>query len=195
MGLFLSWSLPFSQVWRPLCVNGLLRLAKHVTFSGLKEIFHNFLTSYLRSLMSLCMQVKKHSSYLMTIEMSLVGSFCLLASTYKSPDGEAIRKHGFFYAWTPLTLVMNLIVLFFSKRKFRWCTWVLIYGVLLNCSLPWSPTFALVKIINFNYLWRTKEILVRFLYYFSLPHRYINVFQIFCWSFIFHSISSILLLV
>lgn len=41
----------------------------------------------------------------MTIEMSVVGSLCLLASTLKSPDGEAIRKHGFFYAWTPLTMV------------------------------------------------------------------------------------------
>ncbi|MFS7949357.1 putative nucleotide-sugar transporter [Helianthus anomalus] len=50
-------------------------------------------------------QVKKHSSYLMTVEMSLVGSLCLLASTYKSPDGEAIRQHGFFYGWTPLMMI------------------------------------------------------------------------------------------
>ncbi|KAH9670064.1 UDP-N-acetylglucosamine transporter ROCK1 [Citrus sinensis] len=50
-------------------------------------------------------QVKKHSSYLMTIEMSIVGSLCLLASISKSPDGEAIRQHGFFYGWTPLTLI------------------------------------------------------------------------------------------
>ncbi|KAH9718689.1 UDP-N-acetylglucosamine transporter ROCK1 [Citrus sinensis] len=50
-------------------------------------------------------QVKKHSSYLMTIEMSIVGSLCLLASIAKSPDGEAIRQHGFFYGWTPLTLI------------------------------------------------------------------------------------------
>ena len=41
----------------------------------------------------------------MTIEMSVVGSLCLLASTYKSPDGKAIRQHGFFYGWTPLTLI------------------------------------------------------------------------------------------
>ena len=46
----------------------------------------------------------------MTVEMSIVGSLCLLASTSKSPDGEAIRRHGFFYGWTPLTLV--IIVLF-----------------------------------------------------------------------------------
>ncbi|KAE8722346.1 CMP-sialic acid transporter 5 [Hibiscus syriacus] len=50
-------------------------------------------------------RVKKHSSYLMTIEMSIVGSLCLLGSTYKSPDGEATRRHGFFYGWTPLTLI------------------------------------------------------------------------------------------
>ncbi|KAK1591783.1 hypothetical protein Q3G72_013613 [Acer saccharum] len=50
-------------------------------------------------------QVKKHSSYLMTVEMSIVGSLCLLGSTLKSPDGEAIKQYGFFYAWTPLTLI------------------------------------------------------------------------------------------
>ncbi|KAL7255070.1 hypothetical protein ACSBR1_009267 [Camellia fascicularis] len=50
-------------------------------------------------------QVKKHTSYTMTLEMSTVGSLCLLASTYKSPDGEAIRQHGFLYGWTPLTLI------------------------------------------------------------------------------------------
>ncbi|KAI5669884.1 hypothetical protein M9H77_19737 [Catharanthus roseus] len=50
-------------------------------------------------------QVKKHTSYLMTVEMSIIGSLCLLASLYKSPDGEAIRQRGFFYAWTPLTLI------------------------------------------------------------------------------------------
>ncbi|XP_030527496.2 UDP-N-acetylglucosamine transporter ROCK1 [Rhodamnia argentea] len=57
---------------------------------------------------SLCQwasQIKKHSPYLMTVEMSVVGCLCLLASTFKSPDGEAIRKHGFFYGWTPLTAI------------------------------------------------------------------------------------------
>ncbi|KMZ74079.1 CMP-sialic acid transporter 5 [Zostera marina] len=64
---------------------------------------------------SLCQwasQVKKHASYLMTIEMSIVGCLCLLISTSKSPDGEAIRKNGFFYGWTALTLIpvfMNAI--------------------------------------------------------------------------------------
>ncbi|KAM0936912.1 putative nucleotide-sugar transporter [Dioscorea sansibarensis] len=57
---------------------------------------------------SLCQwasQVKKHTSYLMTVEMSLIGSLCLLASTHKSPDGEAIRKFGFFHGWTIWTLI------------------------------------------------------------------------------------------
>ncbi|XP_073154317.1 UDP-N-acetylglucosamine transporter ROCK1 isoform X1 [Henckelia pumila] len=50
-------------------------------------------------------QVKKHTSYLMTVEMSIIGSLCLLASAYKSPDGLAMRQHGFFYGWTPLTMI------------------------------------------------------------------------------------------
>ncbi|KAK4791703.1 hypothetical protein SAY86_032116 [Trapa natans] len=51
-------------------------------------------------------QVKKHSSYLMTIEMSFVGSLCLLASTLKSPDGETIRQYG---------LCSNVIILLFRS--------------------------------------------------------------------------------
>ncbi|KAL5212384.1 hypothetical protein ABZP36_023231 [Zizania latifolia] len=61
---------------------------------------------------SLCQwasQVKKHTSYMMTIEMSFIGSMCLLASTYQSPDGEAIRKHGFFHEWTLWTAVPVLM--------------------------------------------------------------------------------------
>uniref|UniRef100_A0A0D9YTZ0 CMP-sialic acid transporter 5 n=1 Tax=Oryza glumipatula TaxID=40148 RepID=A0A0D9YTZ0_9ORYZ len=54
-------------------------------------------------------QVKKHTSYMMTIEMSFIGSMCLLASTSQSPDGEAIRKHGFFHEWTLLTVVPVLM--------------------------------------------------------------------------------------
>lgn len=41
----------------------------------------------------------------MTIEMSGIGAFCLIASLSQSPDGEAIRKKGFFFGWTPMTLV------------------------------------------------------------------------------------------
>ncbi|XP_021316235.1 CMP-sialic acid transporter 5 isoform X3 [Sorghum bicolor] len=61
---------------------------------------------------SLCQwasQVKKHTSYMMTIEMSFIGSMCLLASTYRSPDGEAIRKYGFFHEWTFWTVVPVLM--------------------------------------------------------------------------------------
>lgn len=61
---------------------------------------------------SLCQwasQVKKHTSYMMTIEMSFIGSLCLLASTYRSPDGEAIRKYGFFHEWTLWTAVPVLM--------------------------------------------------------------------------------------
>lgn len=68
-----------------------------------------FITEAVPLLHLLCtLQVKKHSSYLMTVEMSLVGSLCLLASTYKSPDGETIKKYGFFRGWTIWTLVMIL---------------------------------------------------------------------------------------
>jgi len=55
----------------------------------------------------------------MTIEMSIVGSLCLLASTFKSPDGEAMRQHGFFYGWTPLTLVMFLPLFDFRNLILR----------------------------------------------------------------------------
>lgn len=61
---------------------------------------------------SLCQwasQVKKHTSYMMTIEMSFIGSMCMLASTYRSPDGEAIRKYGFFHEWTLWTMVPVLM--------------------------------------------------------------------------------------
>lgn len=76
-------------------------------------LFHGIIPVLVASVLSglasaLCQwssQVKKHSSYLMTVEMSIVGSLFLFASTYKSPDGEAIRQHGFFYGWTLLTMI------------------------------------------------------------------------------------------
>ncbi|OUZ99324.1 Nucleotide-sugar transporter [Macleaya cordata] len=77
-----------------------------ILFQGIIPVLVASVLSGLAS--SLCQwasQVKKHSSYLMTVEMSVVGSLCLLASTYKSPDGEQIRKHGFFYGWTAVTLI------------------------------------------------------------------------------------------
>ncbi|KAM3757541.1 hypothetical protein ACB098_02G196100 [Castanea mollissima] len=79
--------------------------AEQILFYGIIPVLVASVLSGLAS--SLCQwasQVKKHSSYLMTVEMSFVGSLCLLLSTSKSPDGEAIRQHGFFYGWTPLTL-------------------------------------------------------------------------------------------
>ncbi|XP_021714171.1 CMP-sialic acid transporter 5-like [Chenopodium quinoa] len=79
---------------------------EEVLFYGIVPVLIASVLSGLAS--SLCQwasQVKKHSSYLMTIEMSIFGSLCLLASLSQSPDGYAMRKHGFFYGWTPLTLV------------------------------------------------------------------------------------------
>ncbi|CAK8578802.1 unnamed protein product [Lathyrus sativus] len=80
--------------------------ADQVLFYGIVPVLIASVLSGLAS--SLCQwasQVKKHSSYLMTVEMSIVGSICLLASTLKSPDGEAIRRHGFFHGWTALTWI------------------------------------------------------------------------------------------
>ncbi|KAG2651780.1 hypothetical protein PVAP13_1NG314200 [Panicum virgatum] len=65
--------------------------------------------SMLSGLASSLLQVKKHTSYMMTIEMSFIGSMCMLASTYRSPDGEAIRKYGFFHEWTLWTVVPVLM--------------------------------------------------------------------------------------
>lgn len=50
-------------------------------------------------------QVKKRSTYLMTVEMSAIGSFVLFASMLQSPDGVAIKEKGFLYGWTPLTFL------------------------------------------------------------------------------------------
>ncbi|KAI5081202.1 hypothetical protein GOP47_0004385 [Adiantum capillus-veneris] len=50
-------------------------------------------------------QVKRRSSYLMTIEMSAIGTLCLFVSMLWSPDGQTIRRHGFFYGWTLYTFI------------------------------------------------------------------------------------------
>ncbi|KAI3902678.1 hypothetical protein MKW92_050919 [Papaver armeniacum] len=77
-----------------------------ILFYGIIHVLvASVLSGFASSLCQWDSQVKKHSSYLMTVEMSVVGSMCLLASTYKSPDGEQIRKHGFFYGWTAFTLI------------------------------------------------------------------------------------------
>ncbi|VFQ75109.1 unnamed protein product [Cuscuta campestris] len=72
---------------------------------GSSNAFASVLSGLASALCQWASQVKKHSSYMMTIEMSIIGSLCMIASSFKSPDGEAIRRHGFFYAWTPLTLI------------------------------------------------------------------------------------------
>ena len=84
------------------------KLSYHVYFPG--RSLWSMLTY------SLILQVKKHTSYMMTIEMSFIGSMCLLASTYRSPDGEAIRKYGFFHEWTFWTVVSTLCysIMFFT---------------------------------------------------------------------------------
>ncbi|KAH9618639.1 hypothetical protein KSS87_008340 [Heliosperma pusillum] len=79
---------------------------EEVLFYGIVPVLVASVLSGLAS--ALCQwasQVKKHSSYLMTMEMSFFGSVCLLASLSKSPDGNAMRSHGFFRGWTLLTLV------------------------------------------------------------------------------------------
>lgn len=50
-------------------------------------------------------QVKRRSTYLMTLEMSTYGSLVLLISMWWSPDGVSIQKRGFFYGWTLLTFI------------------------------------------------------------------------------------------
>ncbi|XBH78586.1 hypothetical protein VPH35_104782 [Triticum aestivum] len=58
---------------------------------------------------SLCQWASQHTSYMMTIEMSFIGSMCLLASTFQSPDGEALRIYGFFHEWTLWTVIPVLM--------------------------------------------------------------------------------------
>ncbi|CAN1140732.1 UDP-N-acetylglucosamine transporter ROCK1 [Linum perenne] len=77
-----------------------------ILFYGIVPILvASVLSGFASALCQWASQVKKHSSYLMTIEMSIVGSLCLLVSMTKSPDGAAISKNGFFYGWTPLTMI------------------------------------------------------------------------------------------
>ncbi|KAI3725672.1 hypothetical protein L1987_65464 [Smallanthus sonchifolius] len=78
---------------------------KIVIYGIIPVLIASVLSGLASALCQWASQVKKHSSYLMTVEMSLVGSLCLLASTFKSPDGEAIRQLGFFNGWTPLTII------------------------------------------------------------------------------------------
>ncbi|CAA6664400.1 unnamed protein product [Spirodela intermedia] len=77
-----------------ILVNGIIPVLVASVLSGLAS-----------SLCQWASQVKKRTSYLMTVEMSVFGTLCLLASTNKSPDGAAIRKHGFFHGWTAFTVI------------------------------------------------------------------------------------------
>ncbi|KAJ7538643.1 hypothetical protein O6H91_11G057800 [Diphasiastrum complanatum] len=64
-------------------------------------------------------QIKRRSSYLMTVEMSTIASMCLLVSMIKSPDGNAIKQQGFFSGWTIYTwgfvIVSALVVTAFLQ--------------------------------------------------------------------------------
>lgn len=55
-------------------------------------------------------QVKRRSTYLMTLEMSTYGSLVLLTSMWWSPDGVSIQKLGFFYGWSLLTFVSTQLL-------------------------------------------------------------------------------------
>ena len=99
MGSFLLHSHPCCLGWHLPCVSGHLRLDVLAMLLS-RKIFIST-----ANIVSNILQVKKHTSYMMTIEMSFIGSICLLPSTYRSPDGEAIRKYGFFHEWTLWTLV------------------------------------------------------------------------------------------
>ncbi|KAL3688812.1 hypothetical protein R1sor_015121 [Riccia sorocarpa] len=68
-------------------------------------IVASVLSGLASSLCQWAVQVKKRSTYLMTIEMSAIGAFCLAASLSRSPDGVAIAEKGFFHGWNLMTFV------------------------------------------------------------------------------------------
>jgi hypothetical protein len=137
MGSFLLQSHPCCLGWPLLYVSGHLRLDVLAMFLSKKilisipNIFNNIV------------QVKKHTSYMMTIEMSFIGSICLLASTYQSSDGEAIRKYGFFHEWTLWTLVS--ISLLFCYAMFPHS--LIELGLLDTCSGVCSKTIKIHQLI------------------------------------------------
>jgi hypothetical protein len=101
MGSFQLQSLLCCLGWPLHCVSGHLRLDFQTLLLSRTQFMVN-------ANIFTILKVKKHTSYMMTIEMSFIGSMCLLASTYRSPDGEAIRKYGFFHEWTFWTVVSTL---------------------------------------------------------------------------------------
>ncbi|KAL3685636.1 hypothetical protein R1sor_003658 [Riccia sorocarpa] len=69
-------------------------------------IVASVLTGLASSLCQWAVQVKRRSTYLMTIEMSAMGAFCLAASLSRSPDGHAIAEKGFFHGGNLMTLAI-----------------------------------------------------------------------------------------
>eukprot|EP00270_Netrium_digitus_P014875 TRINITY_DN513_c0_g1_i1.p1 TRINITY_DN513_c0_g1~~TRINITY_DN513_c0_g1_i1.p1 ORF type:complete len:415 (-),score=98.57 TRINITY_DN513_c0_g1_i1:348-1592(-) len=49
-------------------------------------------------------QVGGHSSYVMTIEMSVISIPVLLFSLFQTSDGEKVKTLGFFHGWTPAAM-------------------------------------------------------------------------------------------
>ncbi|KAH7287797.1 hypothetical protein KP509_32G075100 [Ceratopteris richardii] len=74
-------------------------------YGVLPTLVASILSGLASSLCQWASQVKRRSSYLMTIEMSTIGTLCLVVSLSWSPDGHTIRKYGFFYGWTIHTLI------------------------------------------------------------------------------------------
>ncbi|MCD7468701.1 hypothetical protein HAX54_007117 [Datura stramonium] len=92
-------------------------------------------------------QVKKHSSYLMTVEMSIIGSLCLISSTSKSPDGEAIKQHGFFHGWTALTLQIIFVNTSYAggvRNGFVIIVSALLLSLLCSSSSLMETSFAIL---------------------------------------------------
>lgn len=128
------------------------------------------------------LQVKKHSSYLMTVEMSIIGSFCLISSTSKSPDGEAIRQHGFFYGWTALTLVNQL-----CQYAFFFYIWY--HGTLLNWFCEHLKRPETGATMNMKASWKkflpsylgifSRRVVVCILFIWLDPT---NTFNLYCWG-------------
>lgn len=99
----------------------------------------------------------------MTVEMSIVGSLCLLASMSRSPDGEAIKVHGYFYGWTPLTLV-NI----FTKI---WWFRVMLRSSILMISFPF---FAFIQL---KVTWSGQQNKS----FFTYDYGYVSMFSPVCW--------------
>lgn len=65
----------------------------------------SMLSGVASSLCQWAIQVKKRSPYLLTIEMSVIGTAVLVFSMLHTPDGAKIRAEGFFNGWTPYAVI------------------------------------------------------------------------------------------